>query len=206
MSRILPKLRLFAIAVTTPLVLNMNQSKNRRGWSKTQCEGESKSSNGKSQADHAPADIFSCAVPACADKADLFKRAMQADGSAMERKSNAKNKKASLGNDGRHGESKSKTVGDDNRTESGASSTNKDVVSGLAAAPLEYQGGCPVDRNELGRSTWDLIHTVAATYSESPTEQDQMQALHFIESLAWLYPCSYCAKDFQLFIRRYPPT
>ena len=32
---------------------------------------------------------------------------------------------------------------------------------------------CPVDREELGRGTWDLLHTTAAYYPETPSATDK---------------------------------
>ena len=64
---------------------------------------------------------------------------------------------------------------------------------------------CPVDKNLLGLSTWNLLHTIAAYYPDEPTERDKAEAIRFIESLAYLYPCSYCAKDFQECVAKSPP-
>ena len=62
-----------------------------------------------------------------------------------------------------------------------------------AAAPL----ACPVDRDELGRSTWDLLHTTAAYYPEAPAPEDVAAAGGLVSGLARLYPCEHCAEDFR---------
>jgi len=43
---------------------------------------------------------------------------------------------------------------------------------------------CPVDRDELGRSTWNLLHTTAAYYPEQPDDSDQRLAGAMIQGLA----------------------
>uniref|UniRef100_A0A7S3K308 Sulfhydryl oxidase n=1 Tax=Aureoumbra lagunensis TaxID=44058 RepID=A0A7S3K308_9STRA len=65
---------------------------------------------------------------------------------------------------------------------------------------------CPVDRDELGRSTWNLLHTTAAYYPEKATEGEQTQANNLIQGLAANYPCEHCAADFREAIQEHPPT
>ena len=64
---------------------------------------------------------------------------------------------------------------------------------------------CPLDREQLGRSTWDLLHTMAAYYPERPSADELLAASGFIKGLAALYPCSHCAEDFRESVRRDPP-
>ncbi len=64
---------------------------------------------------------------------------------------------------------------------------------------------CPVNKEELGKSTWILMHTMAAYFPEEPDEMDKTSAIHFFTSLAALYPCPVCAADFQESIKRSPP-
>ena len=54
----------------------------------------------------------------------------------------------------------------------------------------------PPDTQILGRSTWTLLHAMAAHYPENPTEERQIMTRDFFNLLAKLYPCNYCAKDF----------
>ncbi|KAF0688374.1 Aste57867_19994 [Aphanomyces stellatus] len=70
-----------------------------------------------------------------------------------------------------------------------------------AAAPVD----CPLDREELGRATWGLLHTTAAYYPDKPTQAQKNQATTFVESFAQLYPCKHCAGDFQENIKDTPP-
>eukprot|EP00617_Octactis_speculum_P017327 CAMPEP_0185771650 /NCGR_PEP_ID=MMETSP1174-20130828/64434_1 /TAXON_ID=35687 /ORGANISM="Dictyocha speculum, Strain CCMP1381" /LENGTH=195 /DNA_ID=CAMNT_0028457561 /DNA_START=19 /DNA_END=603 /DNA_ORIENTATION=- len=64
---------------------------------------------------------------------------------------------------------------------------------------------CPVDREELGRGTWDLLHTVAAWFPDTPSSFEKEAARSLVSSLALLYPCTHCAADFQESIRDSPP-
>lgn len=64
---------------------------------------------------------------------------------------------------------------------------------------------CPLDREELGRATWSLLHTTAAYYPDTPTESERSNMNSFLHNLANIYPCSYCADDFQEKIAEYPP-
>lgn len=70
--------------------------------------------------------------------------------------------------------------------------------------PLEYIG-CPADKNLLGLSSWNLLHTISVNYPDTPSDKDKLLMFNFIESLAYLYPCPYCAKDFQESIKISPP-
>ena len=68
--------------------------------------------------------------------------------------------------------------------------------------PLE----CPVDREELGRSTWNLLHTTAAYYPEEPGPGEQELAGAMVRGLAGHYPCEHCAEDFREKIKEDPPS
>jgi len=68
-----------------------------------------------------------------------------------------------------------------------------------------YYAGCPVDKDELGRNTWSLIHTIAANYPENPNYQEMANVINFFSSLALVYPCPECAFDFQENLLISPP-
>jgi hypothetical protein len=43
---------------------------------------------------------------------------------------------------------------------------------------------CPVDKDELGRSTWNLLHTMTVYYPEKPTVDEKKAMKDTIESLS----------------------
>jgi len=47
-----------------------------------------------------------------------------------------------------------------------------------------------------GRSTWKLLHTIAATYSDKPSVEEQSNMQEFIKLIPKVYPCEICANDF----------
>eukprot|EP01098_Paradermamoeba_levis_P006430 TRINITY_DN2664_c0_g4_i2.p1 TRINITY_DN2664_c0_g4~~TRINITY_DN2664_c0_g4_i2.p1 ORF type:complete len:217 (-),score=50.92 TRINITY_DN2664_c0_g4_i2:322-921(-) len=57
----------------------------------------------------------------------------------------------------------------------------------------------------LGKSTWTLLHTMAAYYPEKPTDERKQKTNQFLYLLSQLYPCNYCAEDFQEYIQDHPP-
>ena len=66
-------------------------------------------------------------------------------------------------------------------------------------APLN---DCPADVETLGRSTWTLLHTIAATYPTTPTVSEQSDLTNFMKLFSKLYPCWVCAEDFQQYIKK----
>jgi FAD-linked sulfhydryl oxidase len=61
---------------------------------------------------------------------------------------------------------------------------------------------CPADVERLGRSTWTLLHTMAAQYPSRPSPEIQQQTKSFVSLFANLYPCSHCAEDFRDWMKR----
>jgi hypothetical protein len=80
-----------------------------------------------------------------------------------------------------------------------------DLKIGKSLASTNVYDGCPLDKNELGKSTWNLLHTIAASYPDDPTEEFKIITMQFIYSLSILYPCTYCAVDFRDSIQLSPP-
>jgi FAD-linked sulfhydryl oxidase len=60
-------------------------------------------------------------------------------------------------------------------------------------------------REHLGRSTWTLLHTMAATFPGIPSEEHKKDVLKFIYLLSKLYPCGDCAQHFQKLLNDHPP-
>lgn len=69
----------------------------------------------------------------------------------------------------------------------------------------QTQNLCPLDKNELGNISWQLLHTIAANYPEEPSFEEKALMLNFLYSFAYFYPCSYCAQDFQESLSTNPP-
>ena len=65
--------------------------------------------------------------------------------------------------------------------------------------------GCPVDKAELGSSTWNLLHTIAANFTDKPTQEEQERMSMFFTILSSIYPCPVCAADFATSIQKSPP-
>lgn len=63
----------------------------------------------------------------------------------------------------------------------------------------------PVTREELGRSTWVLLHTLAAQLPEKPTRQQQRDVRTLIDVLTRIYPCGDCASHWSHIVRAEPP-
>ncbi|XP_054161527.1 FAD-linked sulfhydryl oxidase ALR-like [Oppia nitens] len=64
---------------------------------------------------------------------------------------------------------------------------------------------CPLSRDQLGRNTWSLLHTMAAYYPKDPTPQQQNDMKAFIQIFSRFYPCDHCAEDFRKDITTDPP-
>ncbi|KAJ5624131.1 hypothetical protein N7510_000440 [Penicillium lagena] len=82
-----------------------------------------------------------------------------------------------------------------------ASSATSASAASLAAAAASTStstpADCPPDVEELGRSTWTLLHSMAATYPEKANTQQQRDMQGFLKLFSRLYPCWVCADDFQ---------
>jgi FAD-linked sulfhydryl oxidase len=57
--------------------------------------------------------------------------------------------------------------------------------------------GCPPDVEELGRSTWTLLHAMTANYPERPSHTQQSETTQFLGLFSKMYPCWVCADDFR---------
>ncbi|OLN94359.1 Mitochondrial FAD-linked sulfhydryl oxidase ERV1 [Colletotrichum chlorophyti] len=61
---------------------------------------------------------------------------------------------------------------------------------------------CPPDVEALGRSTWTLLHSIAATYPEKPSATQKDDLRGFMRLFSKLYPCWVCAEDFQSYMKK----
>ncbi|KAM0245585.1 hypothetical protein ACHAQJ_010511 [Trichoderma viride] len=88
--------------------------------------------------------------------------------------------------------------------------TKKDTPAGsrtvsTTAVASGPPADCPPDVETLGRSTWTLLHSIAASYPETPSRTQQSDLLSFVGLFSKLYPCWVCAEDFQGYMVRQKP-
>ena len=145
---------------------------------------------------------FDCVNPACSSKMDLLKNAMKKQKKAniaaplLEKSIDTKiTDTADFGN--------ADSIPSE-LTELKNTVAANNTVDELSPETLP-EIGCPLDKEELGRSTWDLIHTIAAYYPDSPNDTDKENARNFISSVSYLYPCEVCREDFKQSVAKFPP-
>jgi mitochondrial FAD-linked sulfhydryl oxidase len=83
--------------------------------------------------------------------------------------------------------------------------TKPKVKQATVANPVTIASDdCPADVEQLGRSSWTLLHSIAATYPPTATANEQSDIQGFLGLFAKLYPCWTCAGDFDRYQKRYP--
>ncbi len=189
------------------------------GYSRVQlsnCDAASAAVSGSTS--KGPLPLPDCHVPACASKAEMFAKSLGGlrAGKKVE-KSEAANASSSNNNSNSNNSSKSSesstasSNGSSNSSSSNLNNNNKDNNSSNNTPTTKVSNEapstpvCPLDREELGRAAWSLIHTTAAFYPESPSEAEQAAARNLFLSLALLYPCHICADDLRRLILKMPP-
>jgi FAD-linked sulfhydryl oxidase len=85
---------------------------------------------------------------------------------------------------------------------------NQDLSDVGVASVKEPAGNadkCPLDKDQLGQSSWSLLHTMAAYFPDKPTPNQQKEMSVFIKLFSKYYPCDHCARDFRESIASNPP-
>ncbi len=129
-------------------------------------------------------DMKECVELACASKLEMFQKALKARGSNL---SSNQTQIVEL-------------------IDSNAANSNSghDIVN-----DYNMNNDCPLDKEDIGRMTWSLLHTIAASLPDTDTkelsEDYKLELSNFMKSFAFLYPCHICAPDFQQYIEEFPP-
>lgn len=63
-----------------------------------------------------------------------------------------------------------------------------------------------ISKEELGRSTWTMLHTLAVQYPQTPTKQQQKDVKTLVDVLTRIYPCTECAQHFDEVVKNDPPN
>lgn len=80
------------------------------------------------------------------------------------------------------------------------------VTKDVKAKNEAYARVEPPDVEKLGRSTWTLLHSIAATYPETPSTKQQADMKQFLKLFGNFYPCWFCAEDFEKYMEKNKPT
>ncbi|EPS45889.1 hypothetical protein H072_152 [Dactylellina haptotyla CBS 200.50] len=75
-------------------------------------------------------------------------------------------------------------------------------LSAVVSPPPQERTDCPPDVEQLGRSTWTLLHSITATYPTSPTPSQKSDMQSFLSILSRVYPCWVCAEDFSVWMKQ----
>ncbi|PZC78284.1 FAD-linked sulfhydryl oxidase ALR [Helicoverpa armigera] len=86
-----------------------------------------------------------------------------------------------------------------------AKSQNKVTFTSPTKQPKPRPKDCPLDKDEIGTSTWAFLHSMASYYPKKPTKKQSEDMARFFNIFAQFYPCEPCALDFQADIKQHPP-
>ena len=65
---------------------------------------------------------------------------------------------------------------------------------------------CPIDRIELGQSTWNFLHTMAAYYPVHPSPQQEKEMDAFLRTFSFVFPCEECSEYLREWMADNPPA
>ncbi|KAH8693958.1 putative FAD dependent sulfhydryl oxidase Erv1 [Talaromyces proteolyticus] len=80
-----------------------------------------------------------------------------------------------------------------------AASSATAAAAAVATIPAttSTNNDCPPDVEQLGRSTWTLLHSLTAAYPTTASNEQQTEMRSFLGLFSKLYPCWVCADDFR---------
>lgn len=129
-------------------------------------------------------DPASCVNPVCKDKMDFFFKAKKMYETDHEKpKSEEKQQPTSSLNN---------------------NNNNNAIIESKSEEEFD-DSICPLGKSEVGKSSWNLFHTMAAYYPDNPTEEDKQAMLGFINAIARFYPCTECRVELQKTVVDVPP-
>ncbi|CCH62064.1 hypothetical protein TBLA_0G01160 [Henningerozyma blattae CBS 6284] len=83
------------------------------------------------------------------------------------------------------------------------------AIAGVALEKIPgsktYYKEDPPDIRKLGASSWTFLHTMSAKYPQQPTPREKDDMKSFLNIFSRVYPCDWCAKDFEKYIRENAP-
>ncbi|KAJ3673942.1 hypothetical protein LUZ60_005934 [Juncus effusus] len=76
--------------------------------------------------------------------------------------------------------------------------------SPVGQSPIKEKEVKPLTKEELGRATWTLLHTIAAQYPDQPTRQQRRDVKELMAIISRLYPCKECSEHFKEILKTNP--
>ena len=83
--------------------------------------------------------------------------------------------------------------------------SSKGSTAGSSTTMTHAGKDCPLDKNELGRKSWSVLHTIAAYYQDRPSVPQQQDMSNFFHIWSRVYPCKECADDMKQDLKDEPP-
>ncbi|OAY76538.1 FAD-linked sulfhydryl oxidase ERV1 isoform X1 [Ananas comosus] len=78
------------------------------------------------------------------------------------------------------------------------------VAPDSTTSPIKEKKAAPLTKEELGRATWTLLHSIAAQYPDHPTRQQKRDVKELMAIISRLYPCKECADHFKEVLKANP--